>query len=77
MANQGVIKQEGEVIENLSNSNFRVRLDVGPEIFCTISGKMRQRNIRLIVGDRVRVELSLFDLTRGRISYRLNEKKNN
>jgi translation initiation factor IF-1 len=64
------IKAKGTVTENLSRDNFRVELDNGITILATISGKMRQNHIRVMVGDRVEVELSPYDLTRGRISYR-------
>jgi translation initiation factor IF-1 len=62
---------EGEVIETLPNGMFRVQLDSGHEILAHISGKMRIHFIRILPGDKVRVELSPYDLTRGRIIYRL------
>lgn len=62
---------EGEVIEILPNNMFRVRLETGPEIVCYTNGRLRQNKIKIIAGDRVRVELSVYDLTKGRISYRL------
>ncbi len=62
---------EGEVTEALPNGMFRVKLDNGHEILAHISGKMRINFIRILPGDRVRVELSPYDLTRGRIIYRL------
>lgn len=68
---KNVIEQEGLIVEALPNSLFRVELDVNESIIlCTISGKMRINNIRLMVGDRVKVEMSPYDLTKGRISYR-------
>lgn len=70
MAKHNVIEQDGVVVESLSNSNFRVELEMGAKIFCTISGKMRLNNIRLMVGDKVKVEISPYDLTKGRISLR-------
>jgi translation initiation factor IF-1 len=65
------IVMEGEVVEALPNGMFRVKLDSGHEVLAHISGKMRINFIRILPGDRVRVELSLYDLTRGRIVYRL------
>lgn len=67
---KGII-MEGEVVEALPNGMFRVRLESGHEILAHISGKMRINFIRILPGDRVRVELSPYDLTRGRIVYRL------
>ena len=71
MAKQSSIEQFGNVIENLSNSMFRVELDNGIEILCHISGKIRINNIRIMPGDRVKVEMSPYDLTKGRIVLRL------
>ncbi|MBU0704373.1 MAG: translation initiation factor IF-1 [Chloroflexi bacterium] len=68
------IEIEGTVIEALPATQFRVRLDNGHEILAYLSGKMRKYYIRILLGDRVRVELSPYDLTRGRIVYR--HKKN-
>ena len=65
------IEVEGQVIENLSNGNFKVELDNGIQIICTVSGKMRINNIRILVGDNVKVEVSPYDVTRGRISRRM------
>jgi translation initiation factor IF-1 len=64
------IEMEGTVIEALPGTQFRVRLDNGHEILAYLSGKMRKYYIRILLGDRVRVELSPYDLTRGRIIYR-------
>ena len=64
------IEFEGEVTEALPNTMFRVRLDNDHEVLTHISGKMRQHYIRILPGDRVKVELSPYDLTRGRIVYR-------
>jgi translation initiation factor IF-1 len=61
---------EGEVVEALPNAMFRVRLDTGHEVLAHVSGKMRIHFIRILPGDRVKVELSPYDLTRGRIIYR-------
>ncbi len=65
------IVMEGEVTEALPNGMFRVKLESGHEVLAHISGKMRINFIRILPGDRVRVELSPYDLTRGRIVYRL------
>jgi translation initiation factor IF-1 len=65
------IVMEGEVTEALPNGMFRVRLESGHEVLAHISGKMRINFIRILPGDRVKVELSPYDLTRGRIVYRL------
>jgi translation initiation factor IF-1 len=70
MSNQDAIKQDGTISEALSNAMFRVKLQNGHEIIATISGKMRMHYIRILPGDRVQVEMSPYDLTRGRISYR-------
>jgi translation initiation factor IF-1 len=64
------IEFEGEVTEALPNTMFRVRLDNDHEVLTHISGKMRRHYIRILPGDRVQVELSPYDLTRGRIVYR-------
>lgn len=70
MAKQNVIEQDGTIVEVLPNTMFNVELDNGALLLCHISGKMRMNNIRIILGDRVKVELSPYDLTKGRISYR-------
>lgn len=70
MAKQALIKQDGTIIEALSNAMFRVRLENGHEILATISGKMRMHYIRILPGDKVGVEMSPYDLSRGRIIYR-------
>jgi translation initiation factor IF-1 len=64
------IEVEGEVVEALPSTMFRVQLDGGHAVLATISGKMRKHYIRIAPGDRVKVELSPYDLTRGRITYR-------
>jgi translation initiation factor IF-1 len=64
------IEVEGEVVEALPSTTFRVQLDDGPAVLTTISGKMRKHYIRILPGDRVKVELSPYDLSRGRITYR-------
>lgn len=65
-----VIELEGVVTEALPNAMFKVKLDSGHDVLAHISGKMRMYYIRILLGDRVRVELSPYDLTRGRITYR-------
>lgn len=70
MAKQGCIKQDGKVLEALANAMFRVQLDNGHEIIATISGKMRMNYIRIMPGDKVAVEMSPYDLSRGRINLR-------
>ncbi len=67
---QDKIEVEGTVIEALPDTQFKVRLDNGHEILAYLSGKMRKYYIRILLGDRVRVEMSPYDLTRGRIVYR-------
>jgi translation initiation factor IF-1 len=64
------IEMEGTVVEALPNTQFTVELDNGHEVLAYLSGKMRKYYIRILLGDRVRVELSPYDLTRGRITYR-------
>ncbi len=64
------IEVDGTIIEALPNTMFRVRLDNGHEVLAHISGKMRMYYIRILLGDRVTVELSPYDLTRGRITFR-------
>jgi translation initiation factor IF-1 len=68
--NDDKIEVEGEITEALPSTMFRVQIDGGHEVLATISGKMRKHYIRLLPGDRVKVELSAYDLTRGRITYR-------
>ena len=67
---EDVIQMQGEVVENLPNATFRVRLENGHMVLGHISGKMRMHYIRILPDDRVVVELSPYDLTRGRIVYR-------
>ncbi|HWP31687.1 MAG TPA: translation initiation factor IF-1 [Fimbriimonadales bacterium] len=64
------LEVEGTVIERLPGENFRVKLDTGQEVLAHISGKMRMHYIKILPGDRVKVELSPYDLTRGRVVYR-------
>ena len=68
-----VIEAEGTVTEALPNAMFRVQLDTGHSVLAHISGKMRMYYIRILLGDRVTVELSPYDLTRGRITYRFKK----
>lgn len=65
-----VIRQRGEVLESLPSSMFRVQLSNGHVILCHISGRIRKHYIRILTGDRVIVEMSPYDLTKGRIVYR-------
>ena len=70
MAKEEPIEVEGKVVETLPNAMFRVELDNGHRILAHISGKMRMHFIKILPGDKVTVELSPYDLTRGRIIYR-------
>ncbi|MBE0618073.1 MAG: translation initiation factor IF-1 [Proteobacteria bacterium] len=70
MAKEEAIEVEGTVLEPLPNAMFRVELDNGHRVLAHVSGKMRKFFIRILPGDRVTVELSPYDLTRGRITYR-------
>ncbi len=70
MPKEGVIEAEGKVVELLPNLMFRVELDNGHKVLAHISGKMRIRYVKVLQDDRVRVELSPYDLTRGRITWR-------
>jgi translation initiation factor IF-1 len=70
MAKKDVITLEGTVIEALPNAMFRVELDNGHKVLAHVAGKMRMYHIRILPGDRVTVEFSPYDLTRGRIIYR-------
>lgn len=73
MAKQDVIEFEGIIKESLPNAMFRVELDNGHKVLAHISGKIRKNFIKILPGDRVRVELTPYDLTRGRITYRIRE----
>lgn len=70
MVKKEKIEVEGVITEALPNTSFRVRLDDGREVLAHLSGKMRRYHIRTLLGDRVKVELSPYDETRGRIVYR-------
>ncbi|MFN8437989.1 MAG: translation initiation factor IF-1 [Cytophagales bacterium] len=70
MAKQTSIEQDGIIIEALSNAMFRVELQNGHQVIAHISGKMRMHYIKILPGDKVRMEMSPYDLTKGRIVYR-------
>ena len=70
MPKQSAIEQEGVIVETLPNAMFKVELENGHVIIAHISGKMRMNYIKILPGDRVKVEMSPYDLTRGRISFR-------
>ena len=70
MAKEDFIEMEGTVIDTMPNTTFRVELENGHEILAYLSGKMRKFYIRILPGDRVTVELSPYDMTKGRITYR-------
>lgn len=70
MAKEDLVIVEGKVTEALANTQFRVVLDTGQSVIAIASGRMRKNFIRIVAGDRVKVELSPYDLTKGRISYR-------
>ena len=70
MSKQDVIEVEGVVVDALPNAMFKVALDNGHQVLAVISGKIRVNFIRILVGDRVKLELSPYDLTKGRITFR-------
>jgi translation initiation factor IF-1 len=70
MAKQPSIEQDGQIIEALSNAMFRVELENGHVVTAHISGKMRMHYIKILPGDKVKLEMSPYDLTKGRIKYR-------
>ena len=70
MAKQSAIEQDGTIVEALSNAMFRVELQNGHEVIAHISGKMRMHYIQILPGDKVRIEMSPYDLTKGRIVFR-------
>ena len=74
MAKQASIEQDGVIIEALSNAMFRVELENGHVITAHISGKMRKRFIRLVAGDRVKLEMSPYDTEKARIVYRMGNR---
>jgi translation initiation factor IF-1 len=76
MAKQAAIEKDGTVIEALSNAMIRVELDNGHVVIAHISGKMRMHYIKILPGDKVRVEMSPYDLTKARISFRYSNNRN-
>ncbi len=70
MAKQQLLKQDGVVTEVLPNTQFRVKLENDHVILATLAGKMKMNNIRVLAGDKVSLEMSPYDLTRGRVTYR-------
>jgi translation initiation factor IF-1 len=70
MAKQASIEQDGTILEALSNAMFRVELENGHEVIAHISGKMRMHYIKILPGDKVKLEMSPYDLSKGRIVYR-------
>jgi translation initiation factor IF-1 len=70
MSKEDAIEVEGKVVEPLPNAMFRVEMDNGHRVLAHVSGKMRMHHIRILPGDKVTMELSPYDLTRGRITYR-------
>ena len=70
------VEVEGTVVEALPNTQFMVELDNGHEVLAYLSGKMRRYYIRILLGDRVRLEMSPYDLNRGRITYRYKKQVN-
>lgn len=70
MAKDDVIEVDGKVVDTMPNAMFTVELENGHQVLATISGKIRKNYIRILHGDKVQVELSPYDLTRGRITYR-------
>ncbi|MCE5223865.1 translation initiation factor IF-1 [bacterium] len=70
-SNRDILETEGVIIEKLPNAMFKVRLKNGKELLAHISGKMRMNFIKLVVGDKVRIEISKYDLEKGRITYRI------
>ena len=75
MAKEDQIEMEGEVIDTLPNTTFRVQLENGHVVTAHISGKMRKNYIRILTGDKVRVELSPYDLTKARINFRHRDER--
>ena len=70
MAKQDVMELEGIVVDTLPNAQFKVKLENGHEVIAHVSGKIRMHYIRILTGDRVTLEISPYDLTRGRITFR-------
>ena len=67
MSKDSILKVEGEVVDVLPNATFKIKLDNGVVVLCYVSGKMRQHAIRILMGDTVELEMSVYDLSRGRI----------
>ena len=76
-SNRELIEMEGVVVESLPNAMFQVELENGFQVLAHISGKIRRNSIKILLGDRVTVELTPYDLTKGRIIYRLRKKDRN
>ena len=74
MAKEDVIELDGEVVDTLPNTTFRVKLENGHVVMAHISGKMRKNYIRILTGDKVKVEMTPYDLTKGRITYRFKKR---
>ena len=70
MANKNIIRKSGTILETLPSTHFRVKLDEGKEVMAHLSGKLRMFHIKILPGDRVTVEMSPYDETKGRIVYR-------
>jgi translation initiation factor IF-1 len=75
MAKEEKVELEGTVVEALPATQFRVELDNGHKVLAYLSGKMRRYYIRILLGDRVRIEMTPYDLTRGRITYRYRRQR--
>lgn len=73
MSKENFIKQIGEITKTLGNSNFTVELENGHQLLCTLSGKMRMNYIKVMTGDKVEIEMSPYDLSKGRIVRRLKQ----
>lgn len=70
MAKEDILVMEGRVVEVLPNTTFKVELETGQKILAHLSGKMRQNNIKVLLGDSVKMEMSVYDLSKGRIVFR-------
>ena len=70
MAKEETIQMQGEIVETLPNATFRVELENGHELIAVMAGKMRKNRIRVLAGDKVQVEMTPYDLSKGRINYR-------
>jgi translation initiation factor IF-1 len=71
MSKEDLLELQGLVTEVLPNNTFRVKIETGNDIICYTNGRLRQNKIKIIMGDNVKVEMSVYDLTKGRITYRL------